>query len=221
MEMQPKIAILILLIILLGGIFFLSKNHKNVSLSQALNPSSCDQSATTTDCSKFPIQATSSTYAVGTTTSVFNNFSFSYPGRLGAGTGWDSGWCPGVHQVHFGETDHQIAMATTSAPLCAVVFNQNAKVLADFEGGYSIANTFVERIHSQNYVTINGIRMLKQIYSQGPLNTDGTINSTIEYGVDHQLRYVFFDGRSFVMITAWKDEAGLDRIVQSIRLLNK
>jgi len=168
-----------------------------------------------------PVGGTPTPYVMGTTTSTFSNFSFSYPGRNEAGTGWDGTWCPGVHQVHSGYPDHQIAMATTSAPLCAIAFNPNAKTLADFEGGYSIANTFVERINSQSYVTTNGIRMLRQIYSQGRPQPDGTIDVTTESSIDHQLRYVFFDGKSFVVITAWKDEAGLDQFVQSIHLLNK
>lgn len=162
-------------------------------------------------------------YVMGTTTSTFSNFSFSYPGRSAAGTGWDGVWCPGVHQVHSGYPENQdnlIAMATTSAPLCAIAFNPNAKTLADFEGGYSIANTFVERINSQSYVTTNGIRMLRQIYSQGRPQPDGTIDVTTEYSVDHQLRYVFFDGKSFVVITAQIGD-GLDQFVQSIQLLNK
>lgn len=221
MGMQIKKVAPIVFIVFICGVFVVFRNPDNMRLVlRPLNSTGCDQSATTTDCSKFPILTTPSTYVLGTTTSVFSNFSFSYPGRPEAGTGWDSVWCEGVYQVHFGDPDHQIAMATTSAPLCAIAFNAKAKTLADFESGYSIANTFVERIHSQSYVAINGIRMLRQIYSQGRPRPDGTIDST-DYGADHQLRYIFFDGKSFVVITAWKDSAGIDQIVQSIHLLNR
>jgi len=206
-------------ILLIGGVSIFVWNQNQKPSPPSSLPS---QLPPIPDVIQTPVVGTLTPYVMGTTTSTFSNFSFSYPGRQAAGTGWDSAWCPGVHQVHSGFDDHKIAMATTSAPLCNISFNPNAKTLADFEGGYSVASTFAERINSQSYITINGIRMLRQIVSQGVPRSDGTLGELGDgYGMDHQLRYVFFDGKSFVVITAWKDEAGLDQFVQSIHLLNK
>src|SRR5665811_980951 len=85
-------------ILLIGGvsIFVWSQNQKPSppsSLPSQLPPIPHDVIQT-------PVVGTPTPYVMGTTTSTFSSFSFSYPGRNEAGTGWDGAWCPGVHQVH-------------------------------------------------------------------------------------------------------------------------
>lgn len=132
--------------------------------------------------------------------------------------------CKGEAAVSFFENEKsgaaEVFLATSPSTPC-MRFNPNAKLLADYGKGYRVGD-FEEVIHSQQGVTINGIPMLRQIYSQGYWTDHGTgklFDPIIESGVDHQVRYVFFDGSKFVVITGFRAELYIDQIARSVRLL--
>jgi hypothetical protein len=162
-------------------------------------------------------------------TETINNFTFSCPrttASLSKSLAWEGIPCPREMVVSFSEKGDQgvaeVYLATSPSTPC-MSFNPTAKVLADYETGYR-TNDFEEMIHSQKSVFINGFPMLRQIYSQGYWTDYGSgtgskvFDVTRENSVDHHLRYVFFDGSRFVIITGGTaSEPYIDEIARSIR----
>lgn len=175
-------------------------------------------------------------------TSTFSNFSFEYPASASVQEfSWEGVKSPGntVIGIPTSRTSATIFLFTTPAPLSSI--NPSAKTLSDYEDTYPIGATSTVqalvqgsvqtivtqeevRILSTEATTSNGIPMLRQRYSVGHESVDETGNPTFkddsEAEVDNELRYVFFDGKSFVIITGWQDDSYIERIVGSIRLLN-
>jgi len=163
-------------------------------------------------------------------TSTLSNFSFAYPSAntsLIQHLAQEGVACDGEVAVSFSEQgDPEIAevyIATSPSTAC-MRFNPNAKVLSDYEKGYQTGD-FEEVIHSQEKLTINGIPMLRQIYSQGYWTDHGSgtgvkaFDTSNEGSRDHELRYLFFDGSKFVTVAGLKTEEDyIDQIARSIRL---
>jgi hypothetical protein len=66
--------------------------------------------------------------------------------------------------------------------------------------------------------------MLRQRYNTGYWDLDAQGNrffsSSDEVAQQNALRYVFFDGRNFIIITGWREsEKWIDRVAQSVRLI--
>jgi hypothetical protein len=207
----------------------------------------CDQSATTTDCSKFAVQAppeasTSTTTAgVVNTTETIGNFTFGYP--KGQGTlsefGWEGVVEPGNYTLVInGMTNYDLFIFTVPSSLNSL--NPNARSLDDYRTDYPLSGTSTRqvlvngtpttvetreevRILSSEDVTINGIPMLRQRYSTGEwsLDADGNrvFDSSMEADVTNELRYVFFDGKTFVVLTGWQADGTIDYVAHTISLL--
>lgn len=155
------------------------------------------------------------------TTEVLGDFTFAYPAANGPSFSltWEGVLCNGAVALSF--PPQKVVIATSPSTACTV-FNPNAQVLADYGKGYR-SNDFEEIIHSQKAVTVNGIPMLRQIYSQGYWTDHGSgsgvkvFDTSSEGSIDHQLRYVFSDGSTFFIVTGWKAEPYIDQVAKTIQ----
>lgn len=193
----------------------------------------CDQGATTTDCSAVvaqqPLSEQSLVPVPEKTTERIGNFTFWYPKGQGVVSefGWEGVLFPGNHTlaVH-GITDYTLFFFTTPAPLSSV--NPRATTLDEYRHDYAIATTSPQRmvhILSSEDVTINDIPMLRQHYSVGYWTTNESgeqvFKSDSETDITDVLRYVFFDGETFVVFTSAHADSDnwVDYIAHGIQLL--
>lgn len=109
---------------------------------------------------------------------------------------------------------------STSPTTNCVVFNDNAKTLSDYEKDYG--SYYTTKIHSSERISINDIPMLKQTYSVGIMEKDGSgkdiLNTDYYNGTKEGSRYIFFDGKKFIAITG--DLKYIDKIANTIQLIN-
>jgi hypothetical protein len=221
---KPSILLILLAIIFLGGAVFIyfawTSSPKAEERKQDGAPVVADEHP-----DQIPPPKELSTHS-------FGNFTFSYPSdaSLVDKVSWEGVACNGLIAISIPENDSPdtikvfISTSPSTASTVCTKFNPNAKVLADYEKGYR-TDDFEEVIHSQNRVTINNILMLRQMYSQGYWTDHGdksgkkVFDTSNESSVDHQLRYVFFDGNKSVIISGWKAEKYINQIAHSVRLL--
>jgi uncharacterized membrane protein len=153
------------------------------------------------------------------------------------GFGWEQAAVPGAYNISVPSDagEGHVYIFTQSSPLGSI--NPTAKTLDDYRIDYPISATSSRqiivkgkpttmevnpraRILSSEYVTINGITMLKQRYSVGFWSLDAYGNRVFdvsdESSVNDELRYVFFDGKTFVVITGWKSDFYINQIAQSV-----
>lgn len=174
-------------------------------------------------------------------TGTFSNFIFNYPadcaisGGSGDGHGAVIIECPSDSIYAPRGFAINVATSTSFEP-----FRPNAKTLDDYKTNYLLEDfePFEEQtkdgivvdhrahevvIYSQEELTVNGIPMLRQIYSYGTLDQEydghSSFEATDEWGADHALRYVFFDGKSFViLVSGGSQNLTMDTIARSIRI---
>lgn len=154
-----------------------------------------------------------------------SNFSFEHSqyDEIADSVAWEGLPCPGeimvrVPYIAYEETSVYISTSPTTS---CTDFNGNAKTLNDYTHDYKGA-FFTTVVHSSEKVSVNGIPMLKQIYSVGYTRKDNNgkeIFDTSDRGWDHQLRYVFFDGKKFVIIEGWQAPEYVEKIVKTIKLV--
>lgn len=222
MNSRTILTVVVIAIVCVGAIFsyWLHVRHLEVRF---LSPF-----ATSTVVVITPAAPPSSPLRPAIATSTLSKFEFSYPtaeayliDRVGA----EGVVCDGVIGIDFSDLattrSAKVFIATSPSTACQR-FNPDAKILADYEKGYSTQD-WADVIHSQEKVTIHGIPMLRQIYSHGYWKTNfgdsadnKVLGTTDEGGADHQLRYVFFDENKFVIVTG--PEPYLDQITYSITL---
>lgn len=205
----------------------------------------CDQSATTTDCSKFaltrPPAIAMSPNENAIATSTLSNFSFEYPARVYvSGFGSEGVAFRGNLNISI-PTNREtvnVFIFTTPAPMGSI--NPSAKTLDDYKTDYPLSATGTQqvlvngasknietreivRILSSKNVFVNDIPMVRQRYSVGHWTLDNNGNrvfgDTDESEVHDELRYVFFDGKIFVTLTGWHSDIYIDQIAYSVRLL--
>lgn len=204
----------------------------------------CDQSATTTDCASLAAQTSAhpqgSSPAVATTTETIGNFTFSYlagQGRLSE-FGSEGVVYPGDYTLTLnGITNYTLFFFTTPAPFSSI--NPVASSLDDYRTDYPVSTSSPQQVPGSNGttitipqtevrilsgedVTIHSIPMLRQRYSVGYWTTDQNgqryFKSDSEADVTNELRYVFFDGETFVVLTGSQADGWIDYIAHTIRL---
>ncbi len=205
----------------------------------------CDQSATTTDCAALMAQQSPSWLqvpgpAVATSTETISNFTFSYPkgqGRLSA-FGSEGVVYPGDYTLALnGITNFMLFFFTTPAPLSSI--NPAATALNDYRADYPVSTSSPQQVSGPNGTTItlpqtevhilssedeniNGIPMLRQRYSVGYWTTDQSgkriFKTDSEANVTNELRYVFFDGTTFVVLTGYQADDWIDYVAHTITL---
>ena len=205
----------------------------------------CDQSATTTDCASLVAQQPASQPqgpgpAVATSTETISNFTFSYPkgqGRLSE-FGSEGVVYPGDYTLALnGITNYTLYFFTAPAPLSSI--NPAATSLDDYRTDYPVSTSSPQQVSGPNgttitlprtevhilsdeNVTINGIPMLRQRYSIGYWTTGQNgqriFKSDSEANVTNELRYVFFDGTTFVVLTGYQADDWIDYIAHTIKL---
>ena len=215
--------------------------------SLQLPASGCNQSATTTDCTTIMAQnppPVSLQQAPATTTKTVSNFSFEYPSHWYiTGLAWEQEVIPGAYNISIpnntsADGEHHVYIFTAPSPLTSI--NPNAQTLADYRTDYSLSATSTRhvlvngtpttietrrevRVLSSKGLIINDIPMLRQRYGVGNWSLDANGNRTFdtssEADVTDELRYVFFDRKTFIIITGWQADSYIDQISHSIRLL--
>lgn len=204
-----------------------------------------NQSATTTKLSAFTLSRSpmmtppSSENAVATST--LSSFSFEYPARAYLSEfGAEGVVFKGNLNISI-PTNREavnVFIFTTFAPMGSI--NPSAKILDDYKTDYSVSATSTQqvlvngvsknietheivRILSSESMYVGDIPMLRQRYGVGHWtldnNGDRVFGDTDESEVHDELRYVFFDGKTFVIITGWHSDIYIDQIAHSVRLL--
>ncbi|MHB8860356.1 MAG: hypothetical protein ACYC48_01325 [Minisyncoccota bacterium] len=206
----------------------------------------CDQSATTTDCASLPsTQSPSQPQGPGpmtatTTTEVIGNFTFAYPKGQGflSAFGAEGVVYPGDYTLVLnGITNYTLFFFTIPAPLSSI--NPAARSLDDYRTDYPVSTSSPQQVSGPNgttitlpqtevhilsseEVTINGIPMLRQRYSVGYWTTDQSgqrvFKSDSEASVTNELRYVFFDSTTFVVLTGYQADDWIDYVAHTITL---
>lgn len=217
MTKKLKIIVGICVVIMLSFILFIKYNQLNIYF---LSPF-----ATSTPIIITKNSETNQNNTEKIKTSTLSNFSFEYSeyDEFSNNVGWEGVPCPGevVIRVPFIAYEQTSVSISTSPTTLCTDFNEKAKTLDDYNEGYKDAR-YTTVIHSSEKVTINNIPMLKQVYSQGTIkkNTDGKETlDTSDSGIDRQLRYVFFDGSKFVIVTGWQAPKYVEKIIQTIKLV--
>ncbi len=205
------------------------------------NDVGCDQSATTTDCSKIiSLQSTASTLVaneetITLKTFTFDNFSFEHPATWMVDHNIDGNYLANGGDENTGNfvarDENQSYLYIFTAPPASIVddllgsINPEAKTLSDYEHDYFLQASTTEDVRSQvlviesEHITINNIPMLRQLYSIGYRYNGQFLESGYEEDAGPALirqRYVFFDGKQFVVIHIVIPEA--ERVVHTIRL---
>jgi len=216
MSKKTKIIVSILTLIILSLIVFVK--YKNVQIN-FLSPL-----ATSTPIIITQNQNETQNNTEKTKIAILSNFSFEYSeyDEFSDKVAWEGVACPGEVYIRtpfiaYESTD--VSIATSPSTTCTE-FNDNAKTLADYEQGYK-GKWRTTIVHSSEKVIINNIPMLKQIYSIGYTKNDNEGKEILDTsdGVDRQLRYVFFDGSKFVIVTGWQSQKYIEKVVRSIKLL--
>lgn len=216
MTKKIKIIIFIFILAILGLMVFV--DYKNIKIN-FLSPF-----ATSSPIIVTQDQDEVRNSAEKTKTAVLSNFSFEYSeyDEFSPEVAWERVPCPGevyIRTPFIAYESTGVSIATSPSTLCTE-FNDNAKTLADYEQGYK-GKWRTTIVHSSEKVTINNIPMLRQIYSIAYTKKDGDGNEILDTsdGVDHELRYVFFDGSKFVIVTGWQASKYVEKLVNTIKLL--
>jgi hypothetical protein len=225
------IILLALLAILLAAIAIVYPGKRDISTSIALNDAMSTSTRLANDPTYHPIVLKPQMmprnieppeidpYAQGIATGTLSNFSFEYPVSAHIGGASTEGvHCPNevIISIPQRKFDALVFISTSPSTACTA-FNPNAETLADYETGYRQGD-FQEVIDSQDGVMVNGILMLRQVYSHGYWK-DGVLGFDLDIGYAyHYVRYVFFDGSKFVMVDGSNSDKYITPIVQSIRL---
>jgi hypothetical protein len=175
--------------------------------------------------------------STGMSTGTLSNFTFSYPDdyRLSE-AGWLKVVIAGDIQLNKAESESSVYISTNPAPYA--IFNPKARSLDDYmhdypvgqvkqqvrtkDGVVEVSTSTIAIIHSQEKFVANGIPILRQIYSFGywEVDSDGKrVLSPMDTQIDHDIRYIFFDGKTFVIIDGWQSEKDMDQIARSVRLI--
>lgn len=159
-----------------------------------------------------------------TKTYQLSNFTFEYPeyDELAEKVAWEGVPCEGMIYTRNPSIAYEstgVYISTSPTTVCTD-FNDEATTLNDYEKDYK-GRFYTVIIHSSEKVEINGIPMLKQIYSKGLVTKDRNGKEIFDTsdGTDHELRYVFFDGEKFAIVAGWQASKYVDKIVNSIRLI--
>jgi len=152
--------------------------------------------------------------------------------------GWDgTGDGEANLSIHIPVIDNPVDVYffTTPEPLGSI--NPSAKTLDDYETDYPISAArmgtalvhgatvkirIVETVHvlSNAKLLINNIPMLRQRYSVGRWLLDSDGNSIFDDSgdteVDNELRYVFFDGKRFVILSSGDSSPAGDEFTDQI-----
>ena len=105
--------------------------------------------------------------------------------------------------------------------------NPYAKTLEDYGKDFSIDKYNDVHIESQKSMILNGTPVLRQIYSVGVWVAGGRGENLAFYANDlkHQVRYIFFDGSEFVVVTTDYGEtpvqAGVPELDQLMTTLHR
>jgi|GEM_PF-2198636 len=229
----------------LGEVCAISAETGDIECRPALPSFGCDQSATTTDCTKIMQENPSPPIPpqdIEATTTTIGIISFDHPSNWRVTAfGWEKVAVPGAYNISIPDAgpdgERHVFLFTAPSPFSSI--NPAAESLDDYRTGYPLSPTTTQevlvkdepttietreqvRILFTEDVVVNGIPMLRQRYSIGRWQPDfnGTIVfwSTDELGEQNQLRYVFFDDTTFVVITGWRADTYIDQIARSVRM---
>lgn len=174
-------------------------------------------------------------------TSTLSNFIFAYPeNAYVSGFGWEKVPTKGNISIRIpSSSETNVYIFTNSSPISS--FNPKATTLRDYKTDYFTTGIAGDRqvlvhnklvtlsireevlVSTSTEVVVNGIPMLRQRYSLGFWSLDAQgekyFDTSNETSLKNLLRYVFFDGKTFVIITGFGSESYIDQIAQSLYLL--
>ena len=147
-------------------------------------------------------------------TATISNFSFAYPNRgFVTDLGYEGVVSKGnINIVIEGQAS---VFIFTKPSILGGKFNPSATSIKDYKSDYSGI-----LISTSSRIMINGIEMLRQRYSVGSwqVNEVGEkyFHDTDESETHDQLRYVFFDGKQFIIVTGWSQHRENDYLIDNL-----